>query len=765
MKILITLFLVLLCAFPSRVIQANPQTRDTWRSVRTNNLFVIGNADAEKLRVLATWLEFFHGAFSRLVSRNVLDSSVPTTVVLFRDDASFQPFKPLYQGRTANVAGYFQAGDDVNYIAISLDPSEGNPFSTAFHEYIHVHVNENIPSAPLWLNEGLAEFYGSIQFASGEAVLGAPLMHYIRYLRQRELLPLNTLFSITTTSDHYNEAEKTGVFYGQSWALIHYLMLGDRGRQDQFKRFLQQITRGESSAKAIQDTYGLTLPQLEEELRAYIRRGDFATQRITSMDNPQAYAAYTATQRTSLSEGEANHYLGDLLLHLDRPNDAERYFKHAIALDPGFIPAHAALGTLYVQQRRYADAKKYLEKAVSSPQNYMTHYLYAYVLSREGVSPSGRIKEYTPANAALMREHFLRAIKLAPDYSPAYYYLALVNLVTGERLDEALEMAQRAKQLEPSQTASSLLLAQIHLRRSDNAEARRILEPLTRDSNKSVREEAQELLESMDGISASSPGRSAPSVSSAMIAEPVQSGTARVFGGESGGVAINDGQTIEKSGSLPTIDEVLSKYVEAMGGAAAIKAPTSRVLKGTLDVPGVSRGGTYEQYAQAPNKILTIMQAHPVGTVKSAYDGHSGWALTSKGVRVLKGSELDAVLREADFYGPLNLKSSYKKVSLAGTSKIGYRDVYVVELHSGVGVADRLYLDVKTYLPVRMNSVETVGSFSGAVEIYLDDWREVDGIKYPFSISQRLPKLTFSYTVKEIKHNVPIDPKIFEPKP
>src|SRR5829696_8491810 len=94
-KKLITLLLIVLSAF-SNVVS---QTRDTWRSVRTNNLLVIGNADPEKLRRVAAWLEFFHSAFARLVSRNVIDSSVPTTVIIFRDDASFTPFMQLYQGR------------------------------------------------------------------------------------------------------------------------------------------------------------------------------------------------------------------------------------------------------------------------------------------------------------------------------------------------------------------------------------------------------------------------------------------------------------------------------------------------------------------------------------------------------------------------------------------------------------------------------------------------------------------------------------------
>jgi hypothetical protein len=211
MKIFITLLLAALCTLPSRVVQVCPQSRDNWRSVRTNHLFVIGNADAENLRQVAVWLEFFHRAFGRIVSRNVIDSSVPTTVIVFRDDASFRPFKPLYQGRPANLAGFFQPGDDVNYIAISLDPGDRDPFSTAFHEYVHLHVRDNIPDAPLWLNEGLAELYGSLQFSGNEALLGVPLP-YLRFLRQHELLPLTTLFSIGTNSEHYNEDDKSGFF-------------------------------------------------------------------------------------------------------------------------------------------------------------------------------------------------------------------------------------------------------------------------------------------------------------------------------------------------------------------------------------------------------------------------------------------------------------------------------------------------------------------------------------------------------------------------
>ena len=754
-KCLITVVLAAVCAFP--------QSRDNWRSVRTNHLFVIGNADAEKLRQVAVWLEFFHRAFGRVVSRNVIDSSVPTTVIVFRDDASFRPFKPLYQGRPANLAGFFQPGDDVNYIAISLDPGDRDPFSTAFHEYVHLHVKDNIPQAPLWLNEGLAELYGTLEFSGREALLGAPLP-YARYLRQHELLPLTTLFSIGSNSEHYNEDDKTGIFYGQSWALVHYLMLGDRNRQDQFKSFLHRISQGETSAKAVEAAFGASLDVIEQEFTTYVRRGDFAPQRLGGVDDPQT-TAYTAMQRTSLSEGETNYYLGDLLLHIGRDGDAERYFKQAVAIEPGLVPANEALGMLSVHQRRYADAKKYLEKAVSSSQNHLIHYFYAFVLSRDGVSPTGRISGYSRESAAVMREHLLRSIKLAPSYAPSHYLLAVVDFVADERLDEAVEMAQRARQLAPSKTSYALLLAQIHMRRSDTAAARQVLEPLTRDSDKSVRTEAQDLLDSLSGTAGSSRSKptSAPAVSSAMISEPEKTTSSRMLGGESGSVVIRDGRTIENSGSLPTVDEVLDHYINALGGAPALKLINNRVMKGTMDIVGHSRGEAFEMYEQAPNKVLYVFH-EPGGTNKVGFNGRIGWDQgKTTGVKMLKGADLAQLQIEASFSRPLEIKKNFAKVTLAGMSKIGYRDVYVIDLQHATGAVVRMYLDAQTYLLARTNTVRRWATVSASAEIYYDDWREVDGTKQPFSMTYSFPKVTVSVNVKEIRHNVALDPAIFDP--
>lgn len=725
MKFKTPIALVLIALFTFSTITA--QTRGRWSSVRTNHLFVIGNADAESLRRVAIWLEFFHAAFARVISRNVIDSSIPTTVIVFSDDATFTIFKPVYQGRPAAISGFFLPGDDVNYIALSLDPS-GDPYATAFHEYVHLHVKDNIPGAPLWLNEGLAEIYETLQFSGSDVFIGTPKLFFLALLRHVDMLPLKTLFSIGSDSPHYNERDKQGIFYGESWALVHYLMLGDHSGQDQFKRFLQRVASGDDAAKAIEGAYGMTIDKLEQDFQSYVRNGSLTPQRLTGIADPRSYGSYTATQRSALTDAETLYYLSDLSLHMGRNNAAERGFKEAIASDPSFLPAYAALGTLYVHERRYDEAKKYLQKATTSPQSYEVHYLYAYVLSREGISEKGEVSHYSHENAALIREQLLQSIKLEPKYAPSHHLLAVVDLISGERLDEALEMAERAYQLSPSNKNYAELIDDIKQYRAGNTTARDRREPIKSDA----------------------------------IEAPEPPSTSRMLGGNGGPVAINDGQTVDSSGSLPTVDEVMRKYVEAAGGAAAMSAVNSRVMKGSLDIIGVSRGGTFETYAVAPNKTLTIMQPAAAETIKVGYNGSLAWMQTKDGVRVLKGAELVSVQNDADFHALLHLKDRYAKLTLAGKSKIGYREVYVIDMQPISGAAERLFLDAQTYLPVRVNTVRLVQGVSVPVEIYYDDWREADGIKVPYVITHTYQKRTLTMTVNEVKSNVPVDAKIFE---
>ena len=212
--------------------------------------------------------------------------------------------------------------------------------------------------------------------------------------------------------------------------------------------------------------------------------------------------------------------------------------------------------------------------------------------------------------------------------------------------------------------------------------------------------------------------------------------------------------TFINNAPLPTLDTVLANYVAAIGGREAQKRITSRVSKGRVDVPGVSFGGKVEVYAKAPNKSLTMMNVEPVGLVKQGFDGRVAWGNT---LDVANGVER-AALVDVDFYREVKLSELYTRVKLLGKVKEGFREVYLVEAVTRSGAAESLYFDVESGLLVRRdlpskNSVRT--------EIYFSDWRDLDGVKLPFKITQVLPNRRFVITLEDVKHNVPVDDTIF----
>ncbi|HEX6732302.1 MAG TPA: hypothetical protein VF074_19955, partial [Pyrinomonadaceae bacterium] len=140
--------------------------KDTWVSVRTKNFFLIGNGGDKEVKRVGLKLEQFREVFTRLFPNIKFNTPVPTTVVVFKNDSSFGPFKAR-----PNSAGYFQSGPDVNYIALTTDPNYEEPYSTIFHEYTHLLVNNTFSNAPLWFNEGLAEYYSTFQISDDKKIV------------------------------------------------------------------------------------------------------------------------------------------------------------------------------------------------------------------------------------------------------------------------------------------------------------------------------------------------------------------------------------------------------------------------------------------------------------------------------------------------------------------------------------------------------------------------------------------------------------------
>src|SRR5687768_4674871 len=205
MKRLISPVAVTLCVL-ALVSQLTPvSAKDKWISIRSKNFFMVGNTSEKEIKDVAQKLEQFREVFTRLFPNMVFNTPVPTTVVVFKSDRSFAPFKP-----GTNVAGYFQSGSDVNYIALTTEVPTYNqqkladPFDVIFHEYIHLLVNNTFENAPLWFNEGLAEYYSTFKITDDQKIrLGSAIGRHVFLLRESKMLPLKTLFEVDHKSPHY----------------------------------------------------------------------------------------------------------------------------------------------------------------------------------------------------------------------------------------------------------------------------------------------------------------------------------------------------------------------------------------------------------------------------------------------------------------------------------------------------------------------------------------------------------------------------------
>lgn len=208
----------------------------------------------------------------------------------------------------------------------------------------------------------------------------------------------------------------------------------------------------------------------------------------------------------------------------------------------------------------------------------------------------------------------------------------------------------------------------------------------------------------------------------------------------------------------PTADQILAKYTEALGGSAVIEKLKTRSMKGTwLTSDGITLG--YEVYQTAPDKLFTILNTPKQGTFERGFDGKTAWEKSSRGVRDLEGTQLVYLKRYPDLFRDIKLQGQFTRISYGGKEKIDGKDVYVLR---GVGVdgkGERLYFDAQTGLLVRRITSTTTMVGLIPEQVDYEDYREVDGMKVPFTIRITAIDSFWSSTRKftEIKLNVPVD--------
>jgi len=216
--------------------------------------------------------------------------------------------------------------------------------------------------------------------------------------------------------------------------------------------------------------------------------------------------------------------------------------------------------------------------------------------------------------------------------------------------------------------------------------------------------------------------------------------------------------------TTPSIDEIFAKYVEAIGGKAAVEKITSRVSKGTVEVVGLEEKGTVEVYEKAPQKLVQIVKIRGAGGWAWGFNGSMAWNFvpaTGK-VEETKGQGLTMAKFEADFYQALKLKERYSNVTLNGVQKIQYRDgpreTYVIEATPVTGGdPEKFYFETQSGLLIRHDTVDKSEDGKVPIREFLLDYTAVDGIKVPFTRRLAQGPLIFIFRYTEVKQNVVID--------
>ena len=222
--------------------------------------------------------------------------------------------------------------------------------------------------------------------------------------------------------------------------------------------------------------------------------------------------------------------------------------------------------------------------------------------------------------------------------------------------------------------------------------------------------------------------------------------------------------------SAQTVDEIIAKNLQAFGGLAKFRTVQSMKMTGDFEAAGMQAGFT--QIFKRPMKVRLDISIQGL-TLIQAYDGQTGWQVApftgKKDAEQMTADDLKNVRQQADFEGPLvDYKQKGNSVELVGKEKVEGTDVYHLKVTLKDGDVRNLYLDADSFLTVKVVAKTTMRGSEIELDTTLGDYKEVDGMLFPFSIEQHSVNGQGpgqKITIKKVELNVPVDDSIFKMPP
>lgn len=348
-----------------------------WRELKTPRFTVLSQLEDRQTREWAIEFNEFIDTAQGVLQSNDRNLPPPLTLLLFGSDSAFQPYKPPGpDGKAANaVAGVFERQETWAVAGMSGRNLPAQSRHTLFHEGMHWLASADTSARPTWLSEGLAELFGTFARDGKSVQLAYPIPDHVLRMRQLSLLPMEQL--LTARSSLLEKERQTAMFYAQSWALVHYLLMsGDAGRRDQWRSYLSlyQIKTPEVAAH---EAFGADLAPLERDLSRYIERSRMGYMKL---DRP---APRDVPDPVPASPLQVEVALGRLALVSADKDLAARHLAAAQRLDeqaPGPFELQAALALR--NQDRAASASAARRAVIAGSTDAMMYLLIARDLQR-----------------------------------------------------------------------------------------------------------------------------------------------------------------------------------------------------------------------------------------------------------------------------------------------------------------------------------------------------------------------------------------------
>ncbi|MEE9562999.1 MAG: hypothetical protein V3W50_08015, partial [Thermoanaerobaculia bacterium] len=173
-----------------------PDPKEKWIRVRSPNFLIYSNTSRRKTTEIGLGFERFRAVFLRLKPGARQRSDLPTTIFIFKNQKSYEPYMSSPPQRDRAVVGQFQQSRFGDLVTVNAYPRQGEALPVVYHEYVHSLVAQNIPQAPVWLNEGLAEYFSTFRFRGEKVEVGRLVPEHLLWLRNHSFIPLQRLVEI-----------------------------------------------------------------------------------------------------------------------------------------------------------------------------------------------------------------------------------------------------------------------------------------------------------------------------------------------------------------------------------------------------------------------------------------------------------------------------------------------------------------------------------------------------------------------------------------